>query len=64
VTKKTLHELSLALNGIVPMSNALDKMYLSLLKNQVPELWKSYPCLKPLSSWVNDLVERVQFVRD
>jgi len=35
-----------------------------MLKNEVPILWKSYPCLKPLASWVNNLVERILFIRD
>lgn len=32
---------------------------------QVPELWasKAYPSLKPLSSWVNDLQERISFIQ-
>lgn len=32
---------------------------------QVPELWasKAYPSLKPLTSWVNDLQERMQFIQ-
>jgi len=46
------------------MSSALEHMYNQMMKNEVPELWKSYPCLKPLTSWVVNLVERVQFIRD
>ena len=38
-------------------------MYGSLLKNEVPILWKSYPSLKPLSSWVENLVKRIEFIR-
>ncbi|GFH32148.1 dynein heavy chain 2, partial [Haematococcus lacustris] len=32
----------------------------------VPEMWagKAYPSLKPLSSWVTDLLERCRFVSD
>jgi hypothetical protein len=31
---------------------------------QVPEMWqgKAYPSLKPLSSWVQDLLERCKFI--
>ena len=46
------------------MSPALEHMYNQMLKNEVPVLWKSYPCLKPLTSWVANLVERIQFIRD
>lgn len=45
------------------MSVALEVMYNSLLKNEVPVLWKSYPSLKPLGSWVTNIIERVDFVR-
>lgn len=51
-TKRTLIELSLALKGEVPMSPALHIMYRQMLLNEVPTLWNSYPCLKPLGSWV------------
>ena len=40
-------------------------MYLmNLFCVQVPDLWASaaYPSLKPLSSWVKDLVLRLHFV--
>jgi len=35
------------------------------MNNMVPELWKarSYPSLKPLSSWFEDLVRRTEFFR-
>lgn len=59
---KYLKELSLALKGIVPMSTALEHMYNQLMKNEVPDLWKSYPSLKPLSSWITNLVLRVEFI--
>ena len=37
----------------------------SLFDNQVPALWaeKGFLSLKPLSSWVNDLVDRVNFLQ-
>lgn len=33
---------------------------------QVPEAWaaKAYPSLKPLPSWVADLLERLAFIQD
>jgi hypothetical protein len=39
------------------MSADLDRMYESLLNNQVPEIWTklAYPSLKPLASWIKDL---------
>ena len=48
------------------MSEELDAMYSAMLNSQVPPNWKnvSYPSLKPLSSWVLDLIERVHFMDD
>ena len=41
-------------------------MYSALLKNQVPKVWQqvSYPSLKPLGSWINDMNMRVEFMRN
>jgi len=63
VQRKTLAELKRAIKGEVVMSVELDKMYQSLLNNQVPLLWQkvSYPSLKSLSSWFDDLIKRVEF---
>jgi dynein heavy chain len=48
------------------MSQELDEMYGSFLKNQVPFNWEfvAYLSLKPLSSWFKDLIERVEFMRN
>lgn len=49
------------------MSLTLDAVYVALLKNQTPSLWIDkigYPSLKPLSSWVSDLVLRVEFIEN
>lgn len=60
----TLNDLLKALKGLVVMSQALETMSNSIFINSVPELWasKAYPSLKPLASWVTDLVARVQFI--
>jgi dynein heavy chain len=41
-------------------------MFYSLLINKVPDNWKkyAYPSLKPLNSWIKDLYERVNFIRN
>lgn len=46
------------------MGEDLEKMYSSMLNNKVPEIWAqiAYPSLKPLSSWVENLKERVVFL--
>ncbi|KAK9803422.1 hypothetical protein WJX72_010826 [[Myrmecia] bisecta] len=62
---ESLRETIKALKGLVAMSPALEAVANSIFDNQVPELWanKAYPSLKPLSSWVVDLLERDNFVR-
>ena len=63
VMRRTISELKKAIKGEVVMSVELDKMYQSLLNNQVPQLWQkvSYPSLKNLASWFEDLIKRVEF---
>uniref|UniRef100_A0A6I8NCS1 Dynein axonemal heavy chain 6 n=1 Tax=Ornithorhynchus anatinus TaxID=9258 RepID=A0A6I8NCS1_ORNAN len=53
-----------AIAGFVVMSEEMEKVYNSFLNNQVPVLWSeaAYPSLKPLGSWVKDLVLRTAFI--
>jgi dynein heavy chain len=53
-----------ALAGLVVMSTELDLMVKNMYINRVPDNWtaKAYPSLKPLSSWAEELFERVGFV--
>jgi dynein heavy chain len=64
--KSSMIDLQKAIKGEIVMSQELDDMYSSILKFQVPQNWKkvSYPSLKPLSSWVADLKERVGFMEE
>jgi len=57
-------DVQLALKGLVVMSGELDAMGTSLFVEQTPALWeaKAYPSLKPLTSWVLDLVDRLSFM--
>uniref|UniRef100_F7FUV5 Dynein axonemal heavy chain 6 n=1 Tax=Ornithorhynchus anatinus TaxID=9258 RepID=F7FUV5_ORNAN len=54
----------IAIAGFVVMSEEMEKVYNSFLNNQVPVLWSeaAYPSLKPLGSWVKDLVLRTAFI--
>ena len=64
--RKTLGDLRKALKGLVVMSSDLEKMFTSMLNNQVPELWSKVGWLstKTLASWVKDLDRRLKFMRD
>ncbi|KAG5489970.1 hypothetical protein JKF63_00089 [Porcisia hertigi] len=63
---QTLEQLPMAIRGEVVMSKALEDVYSALYRNQVPTLWaeKSYPSLKSLGAWVDDLVRRLSMVQD
>lgn len=60
----TLKEALKALKGLVVMSPELEQVTDAIFDNRVPEMWtsKAYPSLKPLSSWVIDLLERLTFI--
>ncbi|KAH8941010.1 hypothetical protein BDL97_14G015200 [Sphagnum fallax] len=64
ILKISLRDSLKALKGLVVMSNDLEMLCTSVFNNQVPEMWqgKAYPSLKPLSSWVQDLLERCKFI--
>ena len=62
----SLHQLHNAVLGIVLSSPTLDAMHVSLLNNEVPANWRevAYPSLKPLGSWILDLIKRIDFMRE
>jgi len=47
------------------MSADLEALSNSLLIGKLPEMWSkwSYPSLKPLGNYINDLVERLKFTQ-
>jgi dynein heavy chain len=55
-----------ALVGQMVMTDELDAMGTSMYNQQVPALWskKSYPSMKPFAAWVNDLLDRLDFLND
>lgn len=62
----SLQMLNDAAQGKTNMSSVLDAMHTALMKNKVPDNWSqvAYPSLKPLASWMLDLGERVNFMKN
>ncbi|XP_040889376.1 dynein heavy chain 1, axonemal [Toxotes jaculatrix] len=65
VISQSLSDIVKALKGLVVMSSELELMANSLFNNMVPDMWKTkaYPSLKPLASWVSDLLQRINFLQ-
>ena len=65
IIRSSLASLQKALKGLLVMSADLEAMCNSLLIGKLPEMWSkwSYPSLKPLGNYINDLVERLKFMQ-
>lgn len=62
--RKNLVDLERGINGLVLISEDLEKVMISLFENKVPEKWKfAYYSLKPLSLWMLDLNKRIDQLR-
>ncbi|ELK32136.1 Dynein heavy chain 14, axonemal [Myotis davidii] len=63
VIHESLRDLQLAIKGKIVLTPELEEIYNSLLKSRVPELWQkhAYKSCKPLASWVNNLIQRLNF---
>ena len=62
--KNSLVQLQKAIRGDVVMGQDLERMYNCFLNQKIPKNWTdhAYPSLKPLGSWVKDLIARVEFI--
>jgi len=65
IIRSSLASLQKALKGLLVMSADLEALSNSLLIGKLPEMWNkwSYPSLKPLGNYINDLVERLKFMQ-
>uniref|UniRef100_A0A8D1QXT1 Dynein axonemal heavy chain 14 n=1 Tax=Sus scrofa TaxID=9823 RepID=A0A8D1QXT1_PIG len=63
VVHKSLKDLQLAVKGEIILNQELEEIYHSFLSTRVPALWQkyAYKSSKPLGSWVNDLIQRLNF---
>ncbi|KAH0574918.1 Dynein heavy chain [Spironucleus salmonicida] len=66
IIRQLFADVQLAVKGLAIMSSELDEIYQGILGNKLPNVVKaaSFPTLKNLSSYVTDLVKRVEFFRN
>merc|ERR1719324_189944 len=63
VVHASLKDIEKAIKGLLLMSADLEAAFNAIFDGKTPAMWlgKSYPSLKPLGRYVNDLVERLKF---
>ena len=66
VIKTSLQNTMDGMKGKIVLSEQLEKLGNSLFYGRIPQLWadNSYPSLKPLGGYVNDLLERLSFFKN
>ncbi|MCQ2819757.1 MAG: hypothetical protein MJ252_21035 [archaeon] len=65
IIQESIEILKKALTGKIVLTTEYEEVCESIFVNQVPAMWSTvFTSLKPLSSWVADLVKRVTFFAD
>ncbi|XP_076222913.1 dynein heavy chain at 62B [Nomia melanderi] len=62
--RQSLSMLENALKGLIVMTPSLEDLAVHILSSRIPPSWKkacAYPSLKPLPSFINDLLDRLSF---
>ena len=61
--RQSLTDIRAAIRGLIVMNDELEAGFGSLFNNQVPQAWDvvSYPSVRPLASYMADLVLRLQY---
>jgi len=61
--QNSLKDIQKAVKGLLLMSSDLETAFFEIFDGKTPAMWlkHSYPSLKPLGGYVNDLVERLKF---
>ncbi|XP_060048420.1 dynein axonemal heavy chain 14 isoform X2 [Erinaceus europaeus] len=60
---QSLKDLQCAMKGVILLTPDLEEVYDAFLQTRMPPLWQkhAYRSCKPLGSWANDLIQRVNF---
>jgi dynein heavy chain len=63
---ESLKDIQKAIKGLLLMSSDLEKAFFEIFDGTTPAMWlkHSYPSLKPLGGFINDLIERLKFFQN
>merc|ERR1719281_2432364 len=63
--RASLKELKMGIQGLVVISEEQEKVMNAIFEGRVPDAWlAAYPSLKPIATWMPDLVQRIQQLDD